>query len=314
MLKTNSKVVVLLSTYNGQQYIEEQLLSIVEQSYDGEIIIYIRDDGSKDDTIITIKKFSEKYETENRKIVYVECENIGARKSFLQLIQMSPEADYYFFADQDDVWKKDKVARAVETLEKCPDDKCVYCSDFSIVDGDLNMVYENQVVIDEKTMDPLRLLFFNTFPGCVMAFSDKIMQIVKEMNLSSCMMHDSFVLAVGAAVGTMCYDSEPTILHRIHGANVVGYGHKKIRPIKWIKEKVGLLFKKENYDVSEIGKRLLELEDVEIKEIYKDDITLLRDFKKSYKKTFKLLKHKDLKRKLDRETLSIKCKVLFHIF
>lgn len=314
MLKIDSKVVVLLSTYNGQQYIEEQLISIVEQNYDGEIVIYIRDDGSKDNTGEVVKSFSKIYETENRKIIFTQCNNVGAQKSFLQLIQMAPEADYYFFADQDDVWKKNKVSRAVEMLEECEDDNCVYCSDYSIVDGKLNLVYEKQVELNDKTFNPLRLLFFNTFPGCVMAFNNKVMKIVREMNLSNCMMHDSMVLTVGAAIGTICYDSEPTILHRIHGDNVVGYGHKKIKPLKWIKEKFGLLFKKENYDVSELGARLLEVDGMGIKEKYKDDIIILRDFKSSFGKTMKLFKHSDLKRKIDRETLSIKCKILFHIF
>ena len=59
---------------------------------------------------------------------------------------------------------------------------------------------------------------------------------------------------------------------------------------------------------------MLNIPDIQIKDEYQSDIELLRDYKKSYRKTFRLLRHRDLKRKLDRETLSIRCKVLFHIF
>ena len=243
-MSSNCEVVVLMSTYNGKKYIEEQLLSIIEQDYAGCVNVYIRDDGSNDNIEQVIEDFKCKYESNTRKIVFDSCLNVGVQKSFLHLIQTAPEAEFYFFADQDDVWKKDKISRAVSILKKSNDDICVYCSDYTIVDNELNLVYEKQVLIDEKTFDPLRLLFFNTFPGCVMGFNNKMMHIVRNMNLSNCMMHDSMVLAVGAAIGTICYDDYSSILHRIHNDNVVGYGHKKIKVMKWIKEKTRLLIKK----------------------------------------------------------------------
>lgn len=308
------KIAVLMSTYNGEKYIEEQIMSIIRQSYEGQIAIYVRDDGSKDGTVELIQKLSREVECEKRCIYLSKCDNVGVQKSFLDLIQQVNGYDIYFFADQDDVWKDDKVQRAVSMLNACQDKNKMYCSDYSITDMELKVLYDKQVLIDEKTFNPLRLQFYNVFPGCVMAFNDGIMDILRKMDMSNCMMHDSMALAVAAAIGTICYDDVSTIYHRIHGDNVVGYGHKKIKIFKWIKEKFGLLCHKDDYDVSEVAEKLVKVAKNEIKEKYVDDIILLQDYKKSLKKTIRLFRHKDVRNKISRTSLSIRMKILFHIF
>ena len=251
MIVKEIRVAVLMSTYNGQKYIKEQLDSILTQRFDGEITVFVRDDGSKDSTRDIVKEVANNCGN-SRKIQLLEKENIGVQKSFLELIQYVPEYDYYFFADQDDIWKIDKVQRAVQLLDAGSEERKVYCSDYSITNENMEILYESQVSVDEKTFNPLRLLFYNVFPGCIMAFDKGIMNVLKSMNVSNCMMHDGMVMAIGALTGKIYYDSSSTILHRIHSNNVVGHGRKKINIIKWIKDKTRLLFKKENYDVSEI--------------------------------------------------------------
>ena len=93
------KVQVLLSTYNGEKYLKEQLDSIIAQK-GVDVHILARDDGSKDDTI----KILEGYEN----IDIIKGSNIGVCKSFFELINKSGEYDYYSFADQDDVWDCDR--------------------------------------------------------------------------------------------------------------------------------------------------------------------------------------------------------------
>lgn len=109
MLKVN----ILMSTYNGEKYIEEQIQSILNQE---EVIIklYIRDDGSTDNTVKIIESFNK----EN--IVLFKMSNIGWKKSFLELTKLVEYHDdeYYAFSDQDDVWKKNKISIAINYLEE----------------------------------------------------------------------------------------------------------------------------------------------------------------------------------------------------
>lgn len=305
------KVVVLLATYNGEKYIKEQIESIYNQSFQGEIVVYIRDDGSVDNTQKVVESVDN---TPTRRCVFYAESNIGPQRSFLKLIQDAENADYYFFADQDDIWKNDKIERAVELLENSVHSKYkVYCSDYSLTNESMEILQESNVSIEKTTFHVLRLFFYNVFPGCTMAFNHEIREFVKAMNLDNCMMHDSLVLGVAACIGELVYDETPTIYHRIHGNNVVGHGHKKIHIGKWIKEKLQLLIKKDEYDMSHIADRILQVGKGEIIQ-YKADLELLRDFKKSYKKTFELLAHPDTKDEWNRTTLSIRCKILFHVF
>ena len=93
-----NKVQVLLSTYNGEKYIKEQIESILNQE-GVEVSLLIRDDGSSDRTIEIVKKISE----QNNNIILFKGQNMGPARSFMDLVKKSDEVDYYAFADQDDV-------------------------------------------------------------------------------------------------------------------------------------------------------------------------------------------------------------------
>ena len=125
------KVQVLLSTYNGEKYLKEQLDSIIAQK-GVDVHILARDDGSKDDTI----KILEGYEN----IDIIKGSNIGVCKSFFELINKSGEYDYYSFADQDDVWDCDKLVIAINKLEKCNSKPAVYASNTRLVDANLTFL------------------------------------------------------------------------------------------------------------------------------------------------------------------------------
>ena len=91
----NKKVAVIMSTYNGERFIREQLDSILNQTYKN-IEVVVRDDGSKDKTVEIVKEYMEKYSN----IVLYQGENLGFIKSFFELLNLA-EADYYSYADQD---------------------------------------------------------------------------------------------------------------------------------------------------------------------------------------------------------------------
>ncbi|MCR4690784.1 MAG: glycosyltransferase [Lachnospiraceae bacterium] len=306
------KAEVLLSYYNGSKYIKEQISSIVNQSWPGKIRIMIRDDGTPEDATgfqldnwISAQDFGD-----NREVVYVKGENLGPQRSFLKLIEDSGEADYYFFSDQDDHWMPEKVERCIARLEG-KNQPALYCSNYSITDTDLKVEEKKAVSPDDKTFHFLRAVFFNTFPGCTMGFNRGILDNIRKLNLSDCMMHDSVAFAVAIATGEVCYDDEPMIMHRIHESNVIGLGYRKSSLRQWIQDKTAILKEKERYKLSAFAEELSKLP---LKAEWESDVKTLAEYNGSFRKRMKLLLHSDLKRTPDRWSLSVWCRILFGLY
>ncbi len=215
------KVVILLSTYNGQRYIEQQLDSLVNQTYKN-TQIFIRDDGSKDNTQNILKKYEEKYK--NIKIVYGE--NIGFYKSFLWLLTNAPKADYYSFCDQDDYWKEDKIYRAVSKLNKSDNHKPnLYFTDYEICDSNLNFIsnskqYGNPYSLERGLLAVQIPLGFNT----VINYSMKE-HIENKFNSNFKIWgHDYWCYLIALCFGEIIYDKEYySTKYRRHEKNVSTY-------------------------------------------------------------------------------------------
>ena len=226
------KVEVLMSTYNGELYISEQISSILKQEK-VDIHITIRDDGSKDKTISIIKGFQVKYP--NRITLYVGS-NVGYRHSFLKLLELSDDnADYYAFSDQDDVWCENKCYQAVKKLRKYKNKIALYTCSPTICDKDMNP----QIVNDMSSTNNTVYSFFvrSRFPGCCMTFTYEIIKIVKGLikeGLYSCKMldHDFLVGAIAYAYGTVIRDSNSFMMHRRLDNSVTSGGKGMIDRIK----------------------------------------------------------------------------------
>lgn len=214
-------VAILMSTYNGEKYLKEQINSIINQSY-LDWHLYIRDDGSTDNTTKIINTYIKK----DDRIKFFNqnhIENIGINKSFLQLLN-DTTAEFYMFSDQDDVWKKDKILLSVKAMEeknKAKQPACVFT--------------ELQVV--NKVLTPLRLmnnqnvwydfthfLFGNCVTGCTMMINQQLKSKLKLKltNIDKIYLHDWWIALIASAIGKLIYIKEPTILYRQHGDNVEG--------------------------------------------------------------------------------------------
>ena len=110
----DKSVCIVLPTYNGGKYLAKQLDSILEQTWPN-CSVYIRDDGSTDETV----EIAQWYCRSNSSIHLIQDSigNLGCPNSFYEIIKRVPEYDYYAFADQDDIWKTDKIERAVRAIE-----------------------------------------------------------------------------------------------------------------------------------------------------------------------------------------------------
>lgn len=214
-------VAILMSTYNGAKYLEEQIQSIINQSYP-DWHLYIRDDGSTDDTPKIINKYAEK----DTRITFFNqdnIKNIGINRSFLQLLSET-SADLYMFSDQDDVWQKNKVSLSVKAMKEknnANQPACVF-TELQVVDKELiplRLMNNGNIWFDFP-----HFLFGNCVTGCTMMINQQLKTKLKLdlTNIDKIYLHDWWIALITSAIGKLIYIKEPTILYRQHGDNVEG--------------------------------------------------------------------------------------------
>lgn len=212
-------VTVLLSTYNGQQYLPEQLKSLSIQE-DVNISLLVRDDGSSDSTVSIIERWSDRIPT-----TLISGANRGAVASFLELIYATRlDSEYYAFCDQDDYWRPTKLKNAVDSLSCLPEGHAaLYCSSMSVTDAHLTPRYDSPT--PRRPVSFGNALVQNVATGCTVVINKKLMEIVQSKRISAeqIVMHDWWLLLLATAVGHVIYDPVPGILYRQHGANEVGH-------------------------------------------------------------------------------------------
>ncbi|MDN4088832.1 glycosyltransferase family 2 protein [Paenibacillus polymyxa] len=216
------RVQILLSTYNGEQYIEEQISSLIRQE-GVSVQILIRDDGSTDNTLEKLEHLKKLYP---QQIVIFKGENRGVVQSFFDLILMSSnEFDVYAFCDQDDVWNKDKLITAVSSLNKFANNvPLMYCSATQMVDQWLTPMKKWPVAL-RRPLSHYNALIENVCVGCTMVFNKTTMELVKNnipLNVKNVIMHDWWIYLCVSSFGRVVFDPQPSILYRQHHNNVLG--------------------------------------------------------------------------------------------
>ena len=213
------KLIVLMSTYNGEKYIRDQLDSLLRQTLRPDLI-YIRDDGSKDDTVAILEEYASEYPF----IEYYSGKNKGPAKSFWELICNCEDADYYALCDQDDVWFEDKLEVAVNALEKEDNNiPLLYCSRYTLTDGNLSPINSDVSSLYSFSDFPHALLY-HTAPGCTFVYNHaarkKIMQY--DVEKEYCLIHDAIIHKVVTMFGKMILDKDSHMYYRQHGNNEIG--------------------------------------------------------------------------------------------
>lgn len=297
------KFCVLMSTYNGKNFLKEQLDSIISQEFEGDLVFFIRDDGSKDGTIGFLIEYKEKNHLD---MAVISGNNCGPSKSFLELIRNCPEADMYAFCDQDDVWKNGKIKRIIEEMEF--DTPCLWYSNYDVVDSKLNVTCKEALLNDD--LDDLIAIFYNTVPGCVMAFNHSLLMQMRKMEIDSIRMHDIMAINIAYICGKVLFCNKSYVLYRQHGNNTIGYGHKTIDLRKWLLKKLQLMCNKEPYSTSAYAKEIIrnygQLMPVEQRAEY----VLLSKLDASIWLRIKVLGKYYMSHRFDRTGVSIRCKVL----
>lgn len=220
-----TKIQVLMSTYNGEKYLEEQIDSILAQK-NVDVNLLVRDDGSKDSTI----QILDKYQNE-KKLTWYTGENLKSAKSFMDLVFNSDDCDYYAFSDQDDYWLDDKLIVAIDKLNKIEKGiPAIYCSEKQIVNSNLEELPHKIIDYDVNFESAM---IRNIATGCTVVFNRTLMDRIKEYKPEYIVMHDSWIYRVCLAIGGQAiYDKNPHIKYRQHENNVIGANEGKINLIK----------------------------------------------------------------------------------
>ena len=284
-----NRTVVLLSTYNGEKYIKEQIESILNQDRI-EVDIMIRDDGSKDQTIKILKGF------QDDRIFLYTGENIGYAKSFMWLLDKAyreKKYSYFSFCDQDDIWDVKKLYTAIDKLDhKFEEKPQLYFSNLLITNS-------NGEVIGKKTFHDRSFSFGSALirsniAGCTMLFNEKLVEkVLKDCSFYKLdLSHDSWVYKVAWAVNAnIVYDEESYIKFRRHEDTVTNLKRGVSKRIKTEWKKTF----REKGNIQSYSKVLLETYSEEVSLSNKSILKDIINYKSSVYKKINLIKNKQIR-------------------
>ena len=227
------KVNILMSTYNGQQFLAEQIRSIQEQSYT-DWTLFIRDDGSSDNTKEILKDF-EHQDSRIHLIDNDKSDNLGVIKSFHKLVNHD-RADYYFFSDQDDVWLPNKLELSLKEAQNyLADFPLMVYMDLKVVNQDLEIMTESMVKSQSHhaNTELVQELTENTVTGGVAMINHALAEMWQETD--DILMHDWYLALLASAFGNLVFIDQPGELYRQHSDNVLGARTLSKRFKKWIR-------------------------------------------------------------------------------
>ena len=227
----NTKIAVLIATYNGEKYIKELLDSLKMQT-EKDFCCYIHDDGSSDATMEILSKYKN---NNDLNITILDYPPTGSAKAnFISLLNYINEP-YAMFCDQDDIWECRKIEvllNQIELMEKEHGSDCpiMIFSDLKVVDESLHVIDESFMHFTGK--DPYQtkvnnLLVTNVIPGCSSIMNRSLYELAgKCSNIDNIMMHDHYVALIASCDGLIDYCSTPLILYRQHNNNQLGAEQK----------------------------------------------------------------------------------------
>ncbi|NLK74443.1 MAG: glycosyltransferase family 2 protein [Clostridiales bacterium] len=234
-----NKITIIMTTYNGEKYVGEQIESILASPYSNfEISIY--DDGSNDNTMGILRRYEELYPDIIQ--VHQNEQNMGVTLNFLNAI-CNTNSDYYMLCDQDDVWKPNKIPVTLKKMRQMEEQygkntPLAVFTDAVVVDKELNILHNSFFAsshMNPRRTDLPHLLMENKLIGCTVMFNASLRKILKSNHLpKEARFHDAWIGLIAASFGRIAYLNEATMLYRQHGNNVVG----NVNFLAYIKDRI----------------------------------------------------------------------------
>ncbi|MFC4989649.1 glycosyltransferase, partial [Saliphagus infecundisoli] len=226
--RNHMSVSVAVCTYNGEEHLEGQIDSIIEQTHMPDQIIFC-DDGSTDETLDILNNYRSEYPHIIE--LYKNSSNLGITKNFSKAISKC-NGDYIFLSDQDDVWKEDKIKKHIKCHEE----------------SNAGVVFNNALVVNHR-LEPItdhwstseyqsgiaqnprhcfsELLKYNFMKGCEMSFSDRVKEYI--VPIPDNVPHDYYIAISGSVVSYVSSIEEPLHLYRRHSANESDWETNKLK-------------------------------------------------------------------------------------
>jgi glycosyltransferase involved in cell wall biosynthesis len=220
-------VSIVMTTYNGEKYLEEQIDSILSSTYQ-DFKLYIVDDGSSDNTLEILKRYKEKYHDKIH--IHRNEANLGVTLNFLYAVSKTT-SEYIMLCDQDDVWKADKIAKTLKKVKQMEvqfgkELPIAVFTDAYVVDEELNIIHDSffrSGRLNPRLTDLPHLLMENKLIGCTVMINQAVRRILQSSPFpKKARFHDGWLGLIAASAGKIGFIKEPTLLYRQHGSNLVG--------------------------------------------------------------------------------------------
>ncbi len=228
------RVAVLLSTYNGERYLGEQLDSILAQTFGG-LVVVARDDGSTDGTWERLTRFAADHPG---RLVLMERDrrNLGPARSYSALMEhvlerkreLGLERAYVMFCDQDDVWHPHKAERQVRAMLAAEAEggglPVLVHSDLEVVSEDNRLIAASFIAyqgLDLSRGSFPEITIYNLVTGCTALANEALVRLAAPVP-EEAFMHDWWMAMAAAAFGRRVFLSEPLVRYRQHGGNAIG--------------------------------------------------------------------------------------------
>ncbi|MCX5847576.1 MAG: glycosyltransferase family 2 protein [Deltaproteobacteria bacterium] len=220
------KINILMATFNGGRYLSEQLDSLLEQTYEY-WTLYIRDDGSSDDSMKIVKSYSKR--DKRIQLLPSSGQNVGACQNFAQLME-NTDGPYVMFCDQDDIWLPDKTETTLKVMKDSEKRfgtgmPILVHTDCAVVNSSCQVIhpsfmrYQKMNHVDDN---PLRILLTQNFvTGCTVMINRALLSKCLPVP-NTALMYDWWIALVAAALGKLVFIPHSTLLYRQHTDNVAG--------------------------------------------------------------------------------------------
>ena len=219
------EVSIVLATYNGAQYIKEQLDSILQNTYT-HWTLEVCDDGSTDETLAIVTEYQKQYP--EKIFLHQNQTQLGVTKNFLQGVLRS-KGQYVMYCDQDDVWLPEKIETTLKHLKQREqlhgkEMPLATFTDTCLVDEQLKQLHPSFFqynALDTGKLDLAHLLMENKVIGCTTMFNQALAEKIKMLP-EHARYHDWWIGLLAASMGELTFHNQSTMLYRQHGENVVG--------------------------------------------------------------------------------------------
>jgi Glycosyl transferase family 2 len=239
-MTTNARncVAILLATYNGEKYLDEQIQSLFAQSHP-DFLVLARDDHSSDRTPQILAHWAAARPDKFR-LISDDGGRLGLARNFSRLMEAC-DAPYFAFCDQDDVWLPEKLELLLKEMQRLEslrreETPILVHSDLKVADKELRVIstslFEYWHVNLTKGRKLGQLLCNNIVTGCALMGNRALLELARPIPAGA-PLHDWWVALIASSCGVVQTIPEPTILYRQHGANQLGAGSRKGRSTLW---------------------------------------------------------------------------------